>query len=647
MMRRFVVFGLLILAFGFCAVAQNSHSLLDTVQLEEVISYGELRKYQSGAKIESISTEQIELAQEGGIENVLTRFSPIYIKSDAGGLSTIHFRGTSASHTSINFGGINLNSLTLGHSNLSTIPSFLFDGISLQYGSSSAVNGSGAIGGAIYLGQNNDWTNGLKVSAKTTVGSFGEYLFGTKIFVGNGKWESVTRLYSYQKKNNFPFNNSYTGDVENPGSVRDIQKGAAIKNQGLLQEINYKFSSNQFFKSSFWIENNWRQVQPNMQSNYHFNGTQEIDNDNVRIWTEYTNNIHKIKFKGGAGYVHDMQIFDNIELQQIGTDRLVTEIQAATDFSSGFGLKAGAKYKFIDPDVYAYSDSVMKFEEQLDIFFSSFYSLNKRLKFTLNMRQAFVTNFDAPFTPSLGAEYVLRTSDESFIKFTSALTKSYRVPTFNDRYWGMQGNPNLKPELGNNLESGAKFNSEKNNCHIIVGVNLFYMQIKNWIEWRNFGVWQAQNLQEVVSKGIEFQLNTCLPIGAFKGEFGLNYTFNLVEPIKTIGENGLLNRQLNYIPKHNGSTFFTLKYKNWRLFTDAQFTGVRYSDDFGNELPAHFVANCGVGYKLAFQKHQINFTFASNNVLNANYQNEKYYAMPGRYFRFSVNYDIKFIKLSN
>lgn len=643
-MRRFVVFSLIIWLFGFCAVAQKTHSLLDTIQLDEVISYGELRKYQSGAKIEKIPTEQIELSQEGGIENLLKRFTPIYIKSDAGGLSTIRFRGTSPNHTSINFGGINVNSLTLGHSNLSNIPSFLFDGISLQYGSSSAVNGSGAIGGALFLNLDNNWTKGIKVSAKTTIGSFGEYLFGAKVFVGNGKWESITRLYSYQKENNFPFNNVYTNDVENPGAVHDIQKGAAINNAGILQELNYKFSRNQFFKSSFWIENSWHQVQPNMQTNYYYSGTQEIDNDNIRIWTEYTNNTHKLNFKGGAGYVHDMQIYDTDEKQQIGTDRLIAEIQAITDFNSGLGLKAGAKYKYIKPDVHAYADSIVDYEQHLDIFFSSFYRVNKKLKFTLNLRQMFVTNFNAPFTPSLGAEYILRTSDISFIKFTSAMAKSYRVPTFNDRYWGTQGNPNLKPELGNNLELGAKFNLDKSSCRTTIGINVFYMNVDDWIEWRNFGEWEAQNLQKVVSKGVEFQSNTSLPIYCFEGKFGLNYTFNLVEPIETIEDNGLLNRQLNYVPIHNGNVFFTLKYNKWRFFTDAQFTGVRFTDDFGNELSAHFITNCGVGYKLALQKHQFDFTFTSNNVLNADYQNERYYAMPGRYFRFSIKYDIKTIK---
>ncbi len=643
-MRRFVVFGILILNFTFCAVAQKIDLLPDTIQIEEVVTYGELRKYQSGAKIVNISVEQLDISQEGGIENVLKRFSPIYIKSNAGGLSTIHFRGTSPDHTSINFGGINVNSLTLGHSNLSNIPSFLFDGISLQYGSSSAVNGSGAIGGAIYLGLKNNWTNGLKVSAKTTIGSFGEYLFGTKVFVGNGKWESVTRLYSYQKENDFPFNNFYTGDVENPGAVRDTQHGASIKNMGLLQQINYKFSEKEFFKSSFWIENSWHQIQPNMQSNYHYKGTQEIDNDNIRIWTEYINNIHKINFKAGAGYVNDMQVYDNIEDQIIGTDRLIGEFQATTDFDSGLGLKAGAKYRYIKPDVHAYSDSVIDFEQHLDIFFSSFYRVSRSLKFTLNLRQMFVTNFNVPFTPSLGAEYILRTGDKSFFKFTSAIARSYRVPTFNDRYWGTQGNPNLKPESGKNFELGANFNLNKTSCRTTLGVNLFYMDVDNWIEWRNFGIWKAENVQEVVSEGVEIQSNVCFMIGELKNEFGLNYTFNPVEPVKIIEENGLLNRQLNYVPKHNGNVFYTLKLEKWRFFADGRFTGKRYTDDFGRELPAHFIANCGVGYKLDVQKHHFDFTLMSNNVLNTDYQNEKYYAMPERYFRFSIKYDINIIK---
>ncbi len=643
-MRRFVVFGLLLLAFGFCAEAQKKQSITDTIQIKEVVSYGDLRKYQSGAKIETIPAEQINLAAEGGIENVLMRFAPIYIKSNAGGLSTIRFRGTSPDHTSINFGGINVNSLTLGHSNLSNIPSFLFDNISLQYGSSSAVNGSGAIGGALYLGLENRWTNGIKLSVKNSIGSFGEYQFGTKVFIGNGKWEAVTRFYYFEKENNFPFNNPYTGDVENPGAVRDIQQGASIKNRGILQQLNYRFNDMQYFKSSVWVEKSWHQIQPNMQSNYHYKSAPEINNDNIRIWTEYTDNSSVVRFKAGAGYVHDLQIYNKVEDQIIGTDRLIGEFQATTDFDSGLGLKAGAKYKYIKPNVYSYSDSVIDFEQHLDFFFSAFYRVNRNLKFTLNLRQMFVTNFSAPFTPSLGAEYMLATGDKSKLEFTAAIAKSYRVPTFNDRYWGTQGNPNLKPEEGKNFELGTKYIFGNKKVKTTFGVNAFYMDINNWIEWRNFGEWRAENIQEVVSKGLEFQAGTSFPIGEISGNFNINYTFNIVQPVATIEENGLLNRQMNYVPENVANTTFSLNYKRWHFFTDGQFTGSRFTNDFGDEMPAYFVANCGVGYKVELSKHNLDFVFSTNNVFNADYQNQKYYAMPGRYFRFSLKYDFITIK---
>ncbi len=637
-MRRFVIFGL-VLFFGIRAFSQENRSLADTVVLDEIVTFGEIRKYQTGAKINRISADQISISQEGGIENVLRRFTPVYIKSDAGGISTIHFRGTSGSHTTVNFGGINLNSLTLGQSNLSGIPLFLFDGLTVQYGSSSTINGSGAIGGAVYLTLGENWTEGLKVTVKSSAGSFGEFSAGTKIFAGNGKWESVTRVYWYQKVNDFPFNNIYTGDIENTEPVRDIQHGASVRNAGLLQEMNYRFNEKQFFKSSFWIANNWYQVQPNMQSNYHFTGTQEINNDNIRIWTNYTNNENKIKFKGGAGYVHDMQIYDKNENQQIGTDRLISELEASVDFHSGFGFKTGASYQYINPDVYAYSDTVIDFEQHLDFYLSSFYRISPHLKFSLNLRQMFVTGFRPPFTPSFGAEYSLRTGKESFLKFTSSLAKSYRVPTFNDRYWGTQGNPDLKPESGKNAELGVLFSAGNYDCRTEIGVNVFYLDIDNWIEWRNFGVWQAQNVLEVVSKGIEFQSKTCFPIGQVNLDFYLNYTFNPVEPVKNAEENGLTGRQMNYSPLHMGNTALGMKYRRWRLFADGQYTGWRYTDDFGRTLPGYFVANCGVEYLFDIKKHRFDFSFSSNNFLNADYQNQLYYAMPGRSFLLSLKYD--------
>ena len=221
--------------------------------------------------------------------------------------------------------------------------------------------------------------------------------------------------------------------------------------------------------------------------------------------------------------------------------------------------------------------------------------------------------------------------------------KAYRVPTFNDRYWGTQGNPELKPESGSSYELGTTFNFDKNKCRTSIGVNAFYMKVKNWIEWRNFGEWQAQNVLEVESKGLEFQAKTCFPIGILKADFSLNYTFNPVEPVESADVNGLVFRQMNYIPKHIGNGVFMLNYKNCKFFTDAQYTGERFTDDFGNKLDSYIIFNSGFSYLFFIQKHSFAASLSANNIFNVDYQNEKYYAMPGRYFRLSLKYDLEII----
>lgn len=641
-MRRFVVFGLLSLT-AVCNFAQKPVSLQDTVLIGEVVSYGDLRKFQSGEKLATFSAGELKIGQEGGLDQLLSRFTTVYVKTDAGGLSTIHFRGTSADHTSVNFGGININSMTLGHSNLSGIGTYLFDNIVLQYGSSSAVNGSGAIGGALYLGLDENWTDGMDLRLNATTGSFGEFTGGAKIFAGNGRWESVTRFVHFSKENNFPFRNPYTGNVENPGAVRDIQKGAALRSFGFIQELNYRFDKYQFMKTSAWYENFWYQVQPNMPSNYHFNGTEEIANSSLRVWSEYNNSKHFVKFRGGLGYVHDMQIYDKNENQHIGSDRLIAEIAGSADFSGGLGLKIGSKYRYIVPNVYTYPDSVIQFEHQLEIFLSAYYRLAKNLRFTLNLRQMLVSGYAPPFTPSLGGAYVLRTGTDSYLKITTALAKSYRVPTFNDRYWGTQGNPDLKPESGNSAELGTLLGFNPGNSFYSIGLNAFYMKVKNWIEWRNFGVWMAQNIMEVASRGIELQLKSDVPVGAARAQFTVNYTLNAVEPLKTADENGLVGRQMNYMPKHMGNAVGSIGWKQWQFFVDGNYTGKRYWDDFGHTLDGYFLWNTSLERRMELKKHDIVLLFSVNNVFNKGYQNQKYYAMPGRSFRLSLKYDLNLI----
>jgi iron complex outermembrane receptor protein len=616
------------------------YAVYDSIFLEDVDVYGDYNKYQAGAKIESLSTEQIESAQEGGIEQLLMRFTPIYVKTNAGGLATIRIRGTAPDHTNIMFGGININSLTLGHSDLSNISSFLFEKMEIQYGSSSAINGSGAIGGAIYLGQKNHWTNGVKVNAKYSLGSFGERLYGAKVYFGNGKWESVTKLIKYKTDNDFPYTISTGFDK----GKEYIQTGAAVDNKGVIQEFNYLFDPNEYFKSMLWYEDSWHQIQPQM------NGQEEIvtvlQDNNLRFWSEYKNENNPVKYAFAAGYVHDKELYNNAPGQKIQTDRLIAEGSLKHALTKKIEYKAGVKYKFMIPNVYSYSDSINLNEHNADFYLTCSYQPISRLKTTINLRQQLITNYHAPFTPALGIEYQWTKKKKNELTSTFNISRNYRVPTFNDRHWptvsNLLGTPGLQPENGFTAETGVAYQHKRSKLSSEIKVNLFYMNIQKWIEWRNNNGSVPVNIESVISKGVELHGNAILETGEITSTLSANYTYNPSTKI----EEGKPDQQLIYVPKNMFNANYILQYDKFSFLIDGNYTGERYYYYIGEEsqirrsLPTYFITNCALNYKFNIKEQRFKASFAANNIFNVSYQNQRFYAMPGINFKASLTANI-------
>ncbi len=644
-MRRFVIVGFLILTFGFCAVAQQMQSVLDTIHLDEIVTYGELRKYQSGAKIEKIPSSQFSIAQDGSLEQLLLRTTPVAFKANAGGLSTIRLRGSAPDHTSINFGGININSLTLGHSNVSSVPVYLFDDISIQFGSSSSVNGSGSIGGAIHLGLKNYWTEGFKAEVRVANGSFGEQMYGTKLFFGNGKLEFVTRAYYYYKTNNFKFTNPNYRDFENNiFEIEDKQQNADIENMGLLQEINYKFAEKEFFFFRAWVEKDWQLIQQNMQSNLTQPNLREtLDDQHIRIWTDYKNQKKDFKYQLSGGYVYDNSMHNGNTYDSIQTQRFVGEFFVEHDLKFNTSYKIGIKASRIYPTVYAYSAN-LNYEDRMDLYASFFHQLHNKLKATVNLRQGFVTEFDVPVTPSVGLNYIALSKEKYVLNFSGNVARSYRVPTFNDRFWVPGGNVDLNPEKGMNYELGSILSYCDENHSGNLKVNVFYMKIEDWILWKNGGsFWYAENVQNVESKGFEAMTDIQYNLWILKTTSGINYTFTSAQRKKSTINTNALNRQLEYVPRHSGNFYTTSTYKNFGITIDGSITDEQFTnEEAAYILDAYFLLNLAAGYKIEIGEYNsLKINGMLNNLFNTSYQSSYGYAMPLRNYRISMTYNFK------
>ncbi len=621
----------------------NILTVFDTIQLNEVVSYGKLKKYQSGAKIESIPAPQFDAHRDGSLEQLLSRTLPIVLKSTAGTLSTIRLRGTSPDHTSVNFGGINLNSLTLGQSNMSNVPMYLFDEVGVQFGSASTVNGSGSIGGAIHLGLKNNWTKGVKAETRISHGSFGEALYGTKIYLGNGKFESVTRAYYYKKDNDFKFTNTEKRDFENNNfQVEDRQRFANVENMGLIQELNYKFSEKETFIFNLWLENDWHLIQPNMQNNLSDNLSKEpYEDKHIRLWTSYKNDKNPLKYEISGGYVYDNGIHNENTDDTIQTQRVIGEACVEHELNKKISYKVGAKASRIFPTVYTYSEDI-EYEDRVDFYASYFHKINRKLTATINLRQGLVTNFKVPFTPTIGFKYLLFSKEKQALNINGNIAKSYRVPTLNDRFWGDQGNPDLKPEKGMNYELGFKWNYSDNETSGLIQLNTFYLNVDKWVLWRNKTVWVPLNVQEVKSKGVELMTQWNYSLWGVKTVSGFNYSYTSTEPIKSLDPTIPVGRQLEYVPLHSGNIYSTTSFKNTDVSIDCKYTDKQFTNgEEDNILSSYFLLNFSLGHQVKLNnKNKIKIKGMLNNILNTDYQSTYGFAMPGINYRLSLTYNI-------
>ena len=621
-------------------------SLQDTViNLDEIQIVAKKDKYLVGSKIEKIDSLKLQSASGESLAGVINNFLPIYVKQDAGGLATIRFRGTSPDHTAIMFNGININSLTLGHTNISSVPTFLFNDIKVQFGSSSSLYGSDAIGGSIQLGSSPNWNRGLSLAIQQDLGSFQSYFSGLKVSYSNSKFSYSIKGYREEKKNDFPFLNTAVRDFDKSEYIKDTSKNTAKANYGFLQEMAFRFSDKFQTFLNVWYEDNWHQIQPNMSANYYGGSFSEIQNNHLRLVSGFKYYLGKHKLTADFGYVYDYQIYNKIDNEIISTNRVITNVNYFNkDFFKG-DFNIGLNYLYIKPDVYAYDKNLK--EDRIEAFLAYKRTFFKKLTASLNLRETIVLDYESQFTPSIGLNYTLLNSAEQVLDSKFSVSRSYKIPTFNDRFWQVDGelvgNPDLLPENGINYELGTKYELKNKSNGLKLGLTGFYMNVDQWIQWvpKGDGNWYPDNKDKVHSKGVELTVETLHKISKIELNSGVSYSFNKVILVKDYSNpnSSSIGKQLAYSPEHMGRVFLSADYKKWYLIVSSSYTGQRFNEKY-EILEDYFLLNASIGKSIRLKKHKFVFNFKTNNILNNAYQNQKLYAMPGRNYLISIKYSL-------
>ena len=177
----------------------------DTITLKTVEVKGQRERTEvvKPLVMRKMDTIVLKAKSTASLSDLLIQHSPVFIKTyGPGGVSTASFRGTTASHTLVLWNGFQLNAPTLGQVDFSTIPVFLVDDISLNWGSGTSSN-SGGLGGSVNIDNTNRFGDGFLLDVKRTFGSFST--FGSYYTVGYyGKKVSVrVKTYRNSSQNDF------------------------------------------------------------------------------------------------------------------------------------------------------------------------------------------------------------------------------------------------------------------------------------------------------------------------------------------------------------------------------------------------------------------------------------------------------------
>ena len=641
-MLKYLLLLAVALQLSLFSLAQTS---ADTVlQLDEIVIYDiPEQKFATGSKIIRFDSVTLAHQQSRSLSDLLIRKTPVYFKEYGPGmLSSISFRGTSAGHTAVLWNGLNINQPNLGQTDFSLIPLFAVENVSVQFGGSSALYGSDAIGGTIYLNSIPQWQNQFSLKLQQELGSFGRDFSGIAASAGLKNWSVSSKLYRLQSDNDFKYINT-----NKRGQPKEWNRNAAFEQKGMLQNIAYRFSGNSYLSLKSWYQHTHRQIQAPM-GNTNWNDQQEDKNLNLSL--QYRNNGPLGFFDAQLGHLYNYQLYSTDKVAfEYKTWQYIGNLRYEKSLGKLIHLQAGHKTNWILAAIPQYPTG---FEEEVrsDFYVSTRFRPAANFAASLNLRQAFVSDFAVPFTPSAGLEYSYTLTNASAIKWLASAGRSYRVPTLNDRYWEYSGNPDLAPEDSWNTETGINYEYQEQRKSFHFGLTGYSMWVDNWILWlpnraRNSeggALWAPVNVQKVHSKGLEAESSATYPIATGIMEAGGSFAWT--RSINKTAKNPYdrtLNKQLPFVPELKYNVYLNYELNNWFIQTNWSYVGHRFTTGEEAEefrLPPFYLFDSSLGRTFRLNQHSISLLLEVRNLFDKQYQNYESRAMPGRNINLTAKY---------
>lgn len=598
------------------AGAQNISDTLEEVRIKgkrktRVSDDERLNIYSPGQKLKTIDSSTLVRYEFQSVAHLLAQQTSVFVKSyGINSLATLNFRGASAAQSQVYWNGVPLQNAALGIADVSLLPVSLMSKVNIVYGSSSALWGSGNVGGALLVENETahfDSNSKFKHAVSAVAGSFSQYRLGLNSSLSTKKWFFSANLFGQTSENDF----SYKGTTGN----KRMDNAKMQSGVGLLQGA-YKINQQNTISLYAWYQQYHREIPPALFEPYSVKN--QLD-ESLRLLSEWKRKGDKTTLYTRVSFVSDRMQYEDPSIALL-SENTSNQLYA----EAGFGYILNYRHRFLL--FIPVQSSWINRHARGDVHYQNKISIagawlmqyaGERLQISLNARAEQVDN-NSYFLPGINASFKLT----GWLAARANVQKSYRVPTLNELYYVPGGNDRLKPEQGWSQDAGYTIKAvTKSRFSFSHDLSLFNRLINDWIIWLGAAVWTPHNIAAVHSRGLETENNVEWKWGKTIIKANVTTAYILATTVDSyIPNDGSIDKQIPYSPRYNLSGNIGIEYNRLSFYFNHTYTGYRFiTTDESQYLMPYSVSNVQLHYQNAFS-FPVSFYFQVNNLFSVRYQ---------------------------
>lgn len=643
----------LILLLGLTSLIFQSWSLetkLDSVEIRrkfdpvvvttDRLESAEILKF---IPLYSIKTDTVGTRNLLQVTDALQYSPGLYVRDygGLGGLKTVSIRGTTSQQTAVLLDGIRLNGSQTGIMDFSSFPVSVINAMEVLRGGASGLYGGSAIGGVINLITRENRESSY-ARASLHYGSFEEFGGSFKLYLPFDEDNLSLSLNYLSSRGNYPYNITQYGreiqkyrqndDFRNLGfsiSGEHNTPGIMIRSMfiGYLSERGTPGAV--IYGSEESSLSRLKEKELVIVNKINFPDFKEITLD---ISARFNNTVY---INPEIPSVEKMAVENHYFNRNIAaTSKWTTDLAGLT---SEFILEwayADLRGDMLDPELSSYIHRnsfalAARFGKEIQLFKSS------KLNIFTGIRADEISDAGSAFSPILGLSLL----NESIpLMLRASLSYNFRPPSFNEMYYLNFGNANLNPERSLSANVGTTIFLQDNFSFNLDGFLIStHDQIlavpKSTISW------SAKNLAEVVTSGLEVNMNYSL----FNKSLRADLSYTLQTATDKSPESITYNKKIVYVPNELLNLQIDFTYSQTMLAIIINHASHRYSlpdNSYESMLPSYTILDINLCESFYIYGNKVILGLECRNVLDTAYSVIRNYPLPGRSFRVYINYTL-------